>query len=238
MLSKFGPCALALIALVAGCAEGEDNPASDAGATALGGSAGKAGAAGSAGGAGTAAGGSGTGGTGGSSAGGSAGTGGEPPNCHVVVNEVMTASTTSDNDEFVEIFNPCSSSVQVPGWRLFYRSAAGTTDVTLYAFTAGSIDPGEYWIIAGTEWSGASAKGTFASGSLSATGGGVALTNGTDVVDMVGWGTATNDYVEGSPPAGPGPDSSLARSPNGKDSDDNFVDFKMLDSPSPGGANP
>jgi hypothetical protein len=237
MHRKFMTCALAWIAIVAGCAQGEDTPAADAGAQ--GGAAGTAGAAGK--------GGATDGGAGsaGASEGGSAGTGGSAactPNqdasCHVVVNEVMTASTTSASDEFVEVYNPCATKFQLPGWRLVYRAASGTSDVVLFKFTAGSIDACEYLVIGGTEWSGAQPYGTFVSGGLSAEGGGVALNDGTNIVDSMGWGSATNTFVEGSAPPGPAEDMSLGRSPNAQDTNDNEGDFKLYDTPSPGAANP
>jgi hypothetical protein len=228
-----------------GCAQGEDigeleagTPAGSAGADggAKGGAAGAGGGAkGGAAGAGGAAAGSGGAAAGG---GGAGGTGGEPPNCHLVVNEVLTARAGIADDEFVELFNPCSSTVQLPGWRLVYRSSSGTSDVTLFKFTAGTIKPGEYWVIAGTAYSGGASQGTFSSGALSAQGGGVGLHDGTAMVDSMGYGTATNALVEGTAPPSPPEDSSLGRSPNGQDTDDNAWDFKQFETPSPGAANP
>ncbi|MFT3841056.1 MAG: DUF4215 domain-containing protein [Myxococcaceae bacterium] len=51
---------------------------------------------------------------------------------HVVISEVAPAGFNSDagtaaNDEFVELYNPTALAVDIGGWELQYKSAAGTT---------------------------------------------------------------------------------------------------------------
>ncbi len=250
--------------LVASCASGETveqsleptanggsaGQAGAAGAANKGGSAGAAGTAGqggSAGAAGTAgqggsAGAAGMAGLGGSAgeagSGGVQGTGGASnPNCHLVINEIMVGSSSSASDEFVEIFNPCSSAVDLSGWSLVYRSASGSNDIKLADLSSLAMGAQGYLVLGGSAFSG-NADQTLASG-LASAGGGVALHDSTnDTVDSIGYGSANNGLIEGgAAPEAPEYDSSLARTPNGNDTDNNASDFQVDSSPTPGKAN-
>jgi hypothetical protein len=57
------------------------------------------------------------------------------------------------------------------------------------------------------------------------------------VVDAVGWGTATNALVEGTPAAAPpstaAPGSSIQRLPDGHDTNVNSADFAVTATASP-----
>ncbi|MBI5532481.1 MAG: lamin tail domain-containing protein [Deltaproteobacteria bacterium] len=221
-----------------GCATGEDPGPELQGNAGAGAGASDAGVGGKAGSAGQAAG-NGGGGAAGAGNGGAAGTGGSAGNCHAVINELMAGSNSSASDEFVEISNPCSSSLDLTGWRLVYRSSSGTTDVTLYKWTSGSIAAGGYSVIAGTAYTGgATADGVFASGGLASGGGGVGLQDADGaVVDSLGYGSATNDLIEGNPAAAPPDGQSVGRLPGLADTNDNAADFQTFTSPSPGAAN-
>jgi hypothetical protein len=232
-------CAAFLVAIGAvwGCAQGADvEPvvgkagASAAGGAGVAGSAGTAASSGSAGKGGAA----GQAGTGAGGAGGTAGSGGD---CHAVINEIMTGTNASASNEFVEIFNPCSSTLQLSGWQLVYRSASGTSDNSLYAWTSGSIGAGSYALIGGTGWTGSTPDGTLTSG-LGSSGGGVGLADdNATLVDSMGYGSATNSLIEGNAAAAPSGGGSVGRSPNGVDTDDNSADFASFDSPTPGAEN-
>jgi hypothetical protein len=77
-----------------------------------------------------------------------------------------------------------------------------------------------------------------ATGTLAATGGGIGLFDPMGHrVDSVGYGTATNSLVEGSPAPAPMPDQSIARSPDGHDTNSNSADFHTAATPTPGAAN-
>ena len=62
-----------------------------------------------------------------------------------------------------------------------------------------------------------------------------------NLVDSVGWGTATNAFVEGTVAAAPAtteaPGTSIGRIPDGDDTNDNAADFVLDDSPTPKGSN-
>ncbi len=171
--------------------------------------------------------------------------------CHLVINELQTGSGTIDGgsgatNEFVEIFNPCTSAISVGGYTVVYRSATGTSDVVMYTFgtpdggTAPSIAAGGYFVIGNTAYSGPR-DGDMASGGMAAAGGGVGLRDGTAaLVDSVGYGTATNAFIETTVAAAPGdtsPAKSLARIPSGTDTGDNSKDFKVSTTPTPKAVN-
>ena len=165
-----------------------------------------------------------------------------PSGCtgHLVINEVKVAGTTSADDEFIEIFNPCATSVSLVDWTLSHLAATGTS-ANVIATLTGSIAGNGYYLAAETSCAcSTNADLTYASGNLAAAGGGVALRNpsGT-VIDSVGYGTGTaNAYVEGAPAAAPPAGSSIGRHPNGYDSDHNDADFTVATTPTPRAPNP
>jgi len=57
----------------------------------------------------------------------------------VRVNEFSTGTTGSATDEFVELFNAGVSSTDIGGYKLVYRSGAGTSDVALATIPAGTM---------------------------------------------------------------------------------------------------
>ena len=94
----------------------------------------------------------------------------------VHVNEVSTGTSTSAADEFVELVNTGGAAADVGGWKLAYRSAAGTSDTTLATIPTGTtIAAGGFYLFGGSAYAGArAADQSFATG-LASTGGGVAL---------------------------------------------------------------
>jgi lamin tail-like protein/collagen triple helix repeat protein len=155
------------------------------------------------------------------------------------VNEVVTGTSGSASDEFVEIVNAGSAPANVGGWKLVYRSAVGTSDVVLATIPDGtSIPAGGFYLFGGSAYAGATPADQPFSVSLAATGGGVGLRDATGTLaDSVGWGSATNALVEGTPGAAPPAGSSLRRLPDGKDTNDNAVDLGVSSTPTPRGPN-
>ena len=159
------------------------------------------------------------------------------------VNEFMTGSTGAASNEFVELFNAGASAADVSGFKVAYRSSAGTSDTTLATIPAGtSIPAGGFYLLAGSGYLGSHAADQTFSASLAATGGGLAVrdTTGT-ILDSVGYGDTTNAFVEThpatAPPATAAPGSSSGRGPDGHDTNDNSADFAVSATPSPGAAN-
>ncbi len=167
-----------------------------------------------------------------------------PLGCHPVINEVQSRGVGSDagaaaSDEFIEIYNPCSIDFTVSGWKLAYRSAAGTTETTLVTLS-GTIPGGGYLLYTSpTSTSLALANGTWSSSGIADDGSaGLKDTAGT-VLDSVGWGAAvlTNPFVRKAPAPQPLAAQSIGRVPSGSDTGDNSVDFKKITTPSPKAAN-
>jgi hypothetical protein len=159
------------------------------------------------------------------------------------VNELMTGVTDAATDEFVEIVNTGAAAADLSGWKLVYRSAAGTSDVVLATVPDGtSLAAGGFYLFGGAGYVSGPAADQSYSTSIAATGGGVGIRDADgNLVDSVGWGTATNAFVEGTVAAAPGtteaPGTSIGRIPDGDDTNDNAADFVVDDSPTPKGSN-
>ena len=159
----------------------------------------------------------------------------------IKVNEVRTGVAGANTNSFIELYNAGSTPVDISNWTVVYGSATATSNTLLATIPAGTtLAPGAYYVLGGAGYTGSPAPNqTFAS-TLSASGGGVGVTDasGTLVVDSVGWGTATNALVEGCPAPAPAaaaaPGWSIVRSPNGHDTDSNCSDFAVTTVPSPG----
>jgi hypothetical protein len=143
----------------------------------------------------------------------------------VEINEVQTGTTSTPNQQFVELYNPGTAPADVGGWQLEYTSAAagrsGTTITTLATLPAGTtIAPHGYYLIGGAGYASAGTQPadnqSFTQTSttqLSKTGGGIAIADGAGfVVDSLGYGVnvnggyaisayqrASNAFVEGCP---------------------------------------
>jgi hypothetical protein len=160
----------------------------------------------------------------------------------VKVNEFSTGTTGAAADEFVELVNAGTATADVSGYKVVYRSAAGTTDVTLATLPAGtSLAPGQHYLLGGSAYSGAHAPNQSFSFGLAAAGGGIGVRGSSGaLLDSVGYGSATNAFVEGSvapaPPAADVPGTSAARVPDGHDSGDNSADF-VVQAATPGATN-
>ena len=158
------------------------------------------------------------------------------------INEFSVGIEGALGDEFVEIANTGTAAADLSGWKLVYRSGAGTSDVSLGTLADGTmLAPGAFFLFGGSGYSGAHPADKSFSAGLASAAGGVAIkdADGT-IVDSVGWGDATNAFVEGTaaaaPPIAPAPGKSDARHPNGHDTNVNSADFTIGD-PTPGISN-
>jgi cysteine-rich repeat protein len=180
---------------------------------------------------------------------------------HVVISELQLAGPGGAGDEFVELYNPTQAPVDLSGWVLQYRSAAGTSYSLLHTFAAGTtLPPRSYLLVTSNGYTGATAKdAAWGNTGISGTGGhlrlgapGLPTTKAADAqaVDRVGWGTA--DGPEGTAAPAPGSSSTLERKAfptsdaasmstggpdadegNGVDTDDNAADFVVRPAPGP-----
>ena len=142
----------------------------------------------------------------------------------VTINELQTEGAEAE-DEFVELYNGGSCAVQMADYVLYYRSATGTTDSTLWTATSSqTLGPGVFFVLGGAKFTAVAADFTMAPGaSLGAAGGTLALKKGPTTIDLVGWGTAA--YADGLAAPAPAASKSIGRHPDGADTDNNAADF-------------
>ncbi|CAN5641516.1 hypothetical protein BH24ACI3_BH24ACI3_03340 [soil metagenome] len=165
---------------------------------------------------------------------------------HLVISQFQTGGVGVPNDEFIEIFNRGADPIDLNGYRLVYRSATGSTDVTnpLASWNTTTVLPaGGYYLIVASQYSGAAAPDRIYDPntlqvSLGGGGGGLAIRLGANntgaIIDSVGWGTATSIFVEGTATAAPGQGNSQSRKTGGcTDSDNNSADFEATIPSSP-----
>ncbi len=163
---------------------------------------------------------------------------------NLVISQFQVAGSTA-NDEFIELHNTSATAVDLNGYRVVYRSASGTNDVLFAEWTtAGTlVAPGSYYLIASTGYDGAIAPNytynpTTCQCSMSATAGGLAIRSGANntgvIVDAVGYGGATNAFIESAATAAPAANAGQTRLNNGcQDTDNNANDFFVLNPAQP-----
>ena len=124
---------------------------------------------------------------------------------NVRVNEFSTGTSGSATDEFVELVNAGTSPVDLSGFKVAYRSGAGTSDVSLATIPdATTLAAGAYYLLGGSGYAGAKKADQAFSAALAAPGGGIGVRDPTGkLIDSLGYGSATNVFVETRPAPAP-----------------------------------
>lgn len=175
---------------------------------------------------------------------------------HVVISEISggNGTGTAATDEFIELYNPTHSDVDIGGWLVQYKSATGTTYSATVTIPAGKVIKARgYFLLGGATFQGngttADVSYTFDMSASTTAGGHVRIgpgltTNPADVaVDKLAWGTG-NSPEGAAAPSHPAVGGSLERKAvsgstsatmaatgtdasrgNGYDSNDNSKDF-------------
>ncbi len=147
------------------------------------------------------------------------------------------SGATYTND-FIELYNRSSSSIDLSGWSVQYASSSGTSwQVTLLS---GLLAPGQYYLIQEAQGAGGTtslptpdAEGTIA---MSGTSGKVALVTdstaligacpvGTNIVDLVGYGGANCFEGTGAAPTLSNTTSAIRADSGATDTNNNSADF-------------
>lgn len=165
---------------------------------------------------------------------------------HVVINEIAVDSVVGSGgteDDWVELFNPTTQAVVLDGWSIQKSSAAGTS-FTRQAL-AGTIPAGGHFLIVKNDPSTKQALKD-AADVLAATtfdlatdnivflvNDNLTIANPSDpnIVDMVGYGTV--NFYEALPALDIDEAMSISRVPDGDDTDNNLIDFDLIDVPTP-----
>lgn len=115
---------------------------------------------------------------------------------HVVISQFATRGSTAATDEFIELYNPTASSVDLSGWHLQYKSATGTTWNDRAVLPANTSIPAHgYFLLANQSYIGTVtpdySSGLWNSGTGMADNGHERIIDASLAqVDLVGWGTA------------------------------------------------
>ena len=165
----------------------------------------------------------------------------------IVVNEVQTQGANGGTDEWVEIHNAGNCEVSLSGWTLVYRSSSGLSANIIFPFAgADRLAANSQMVIAGIGYmmANASIRRFVGGGGIAQAAGGVGLLNAVGVrVDSMVWGpvAAGHPFAEPIvpllPPGAPITSHSLGRIPNGRDTNDNLMDFRDFAVPTPGTPN-
>lgn len=142
------------------------------------------------------------------------------------------------SDEFIELYNPKTTSVSLENYSL-QTAGPGGTPATVWVGGAGkSIAGNGFFVIGGSSYTGTT-DGTISTGSIPNEGGVGLFVEESKFVDRVAYGESiiAHPFLEGAAAHNDGiPPSSMARWPDGHDCDNNSIDF-VLTQRTPGGAN-
>lgn len=144
----------------------------------------------------------------------------------IVISEIMTYGQTS-KDEFVRLYNPTASAVDISGWKLKKKTSSGSESNLVSSFEDGTTIPAnsEFLITHKTDYVGAeSADATWSGSSYSIADNNTVLlyNNEEQLIDKVGFGEASD--FEGEPTENPAKGASIQRQ-NNQDTDNNKNDF-------------
>ncbi|MDO8599233.1 MAG: lamin tail domain-containing protein [bacterium] len=165
---------------------------------------------------------------------------------HAVIAEVQVGGANA-KDEFIEIYNPTTTSIHLEGWRLSKRTGSGAReenlvtsfpalDVAAHASVLVAHPDGAFAGVADQKYT---TQSSLANDNTTVLYGPAGSDGQRPIMDLVGFGTATSR--EGAAVANPDPSQSLERKPggaegNGQDTGDNAADFLVQAVPTPQGA--
>ncbi|MDQ3879803.1 MAG: hypothetical protein M3295_01775, partial [Chloroflexota bacterium] len=157
----------------------------------------------------------------------------------IVISELVTGGASA-NDELVELYNPLDVTASLSGLELVYVTASGSSVVRRAAWADGAIRPHGHYLIANDSGIYQTIADALYTSGISATGGSIALrvVGASTAIDALGWGNATNTWLEGAPAAAPAAGGSIERLPGGmlgstRDTNDNRSDFVGRTAPDP-----
>lgn len=175
---------------------------------------------------------------------------------HLLISQVqITGGIGAATNDFIEIHNPTSAAINLNGYRLVKRTAAGISDTLIKSWTDDIvIQPGDYYLWANNGFVDIAVIPDSTTSASIANDNGIAIRFGPndtgEIIDSVAWGSAENVFVEGfafaTNPVGNesiiryaiqdslcvsalGPESTG----NGCDRDNNSIDFELNSTSAP-----
>ena len=162
-----------------------------------------------------------------------------PPSAGLLIAEVVTGGASA-SDEYVEITNAGAVPADLAGMELAYVTSSGSTVTRKATWSQLTLlATGQHLLVANALGMYAATADATYSGGFAATGGSLVLRPiGGTPVDAVGWGDASNAFVEGAAAAAPPAGQSIERRPggnsgNGTDTNQNAADWAVLAAPIP-----
>lgn len=166
---------------------------------------------------------------------------------HLLINEIQVDSvsgTGGTDDDFVELYNPTSQPVNLSGWSIQKTSASGATSSAVKISLNGTIPANSHFLIVRDDASTTQSLKELAdlkTSALSIANNNILFlvnddikindANDPNIIDFVGFGTVS--YYESAAAPAITETKSISRVPDGEDTDNNSIDFKVLDLPSP-----
>ena len=157
---------------------------------------------------------------------------------HLIIIEVqISGGPGRTTDDFIELYNPTTSPIDLKGMRLVKRTANSASDTTIKSWVGSTIVPsGGYYLWTNTTYTTIAVKPNATTSQTIANNNAIALRRGPAdtgaIIDSLAWGTANNGLGEGSSsPANPLVGQVLARNRDAnnipQDSDRNTEDFNL-----------
>lgn len=111
---------------------------------------------------------------------------------HIVISEVQIEGATT-TDEFVELYNPTPSDIDVTGWKLIRKTAAADAEEQLLATLSGSINTHSFLLIAHTGYDSTTSADIIYDTTFNITDNNslILRDNNDQIIDVLGMGTAT-----------------------------------------------
>ncbi len=159
---------------------------------------------------------------------------------HLLISEVMAGAEGNNTYDFIELYNPTLSPIDLKGYALWHVLNTGEEEVLVYVWEESSLVPpqGHYLLGQETQDYGLVSDALFTHPLVPSRGGLILRDADRETVDSLGWGNAPEETVEGR--AAPAMENgvSLERIPGGSngnstDTDNNAADFVLNPSPEP-----
>jgi hypothetical protein len=160
----------------------------------------------------------------------------------ILINEIQIGWQGQARNDFIELYNPNPEPVNLRGYRLVKRTAAGTSDTLIKSWTEDAFIPARgFYLWANSDYVEIEAVPNATTTVTISPNNGIAIrfgpNNTGDIIDSVGWGAAENIFVENQPfpvswNQNPASRESIERI-NFQDTNNNSADFRLNHSPSP-----